>query len=40
MALVFQYRLVSHVPGSTTTAANGPADTARAVFSADSRYVL
>jgi Tol biopolymer transport system component len=38
MALVFQYRLVSHVPGSTTTAGNalsGPAS-----FSPDGRYVL
>jgi hypothetical protein len=38
MALVFQYRLASHVPGSTTTTGNalsGPA-----TFSPDGRYVL
>jgi Tol biopolymer transport system component len=38
MALVFRYKLVSHLPGSTTTAGNalsGPAS-----FSPDGRYVL
>jgi FG-GAP-like repeat/WD40-like Beta Propeller Repeat len=36
----FSVDLVSHIPASTTTAANGPADAARAVFSSDSRYAL
>jgi hypothetical protein len=38
MALVFQYRLVSHVPGSTTTAGN--ASSGGGGFSPDGRYVL
>jgi WD40-like Beta Propeller Repeat len=38
MALVFQYRLVSHVPGSTTTAGN--ASSGGSSFSPNGRYVL
>src|SRR6266540_3973987 len=38
MALVFQYRLVSHVPGSTTT--TGDASSRGASFSPTGRYVL
>jgi tricorn protease-like protein len=38
MPLVFQYRLVSHVPGSTTTTGN--AFSGGASFSPDGRWVL
>jgi hypothetical protein len=36
----FSVDLVSHIPSSLTTAANGPTGAARAIFSVDSRYVL
>src|SRR5919201_2496375 len=38
MALVFQYRLASHTPGSTTTTGNAPSGGAS--FSPNGRYVL
>lgn len=39
MALVFRYKLVSHLPGSTTTTGNAFSGGA-ASFSPDGRYVL